>query len=503
MCQLFMKNISKSFDDVSVLKSVSFSVKAGEVHALLGVNGAGKSTLMKILAGDYQKDDGTIEISGKEVSLESPLDAKRHGIGVVVQEVDTALFPTLTVAENLAIDTYTSTGFKMSRVSWQSIKKQAKEILNDMNIELEVNKPVAQCSLSEKQMILIARAVAGNVRYLILDEPTAPLSEKETNTLFEIIKKLRDKGVGIIYISHRMPEIKKISDRFTVMRDGKLIITEKTETASTEQIIQQMLGKSLQQTERKRKVTSTNTLFEVKDITIPDTGKSISLTVQEGEIVGVAGLVGAGKSETARALFGAGEAKGSWFINGKRKKITSPYHALKQGLCLVPEERRKEGILTEHSVAHNLSLPSLQSFTRFGWLQLKKEAEYANRKIDELGVVTSSSTRLLKYLSGGNQQKVSIGKWISPDRNVYLFDEPTKGIDVKAKKEIFQLIQSLAEQGKGILYFTSELEELLHIADRILVMYDGEFTASFTGAEATHEKIMQVATGGMLSETNG
>ncbi|WP_257351498.1 sugar ABC transporter ATP-binding protein [Pseudalkalibacillus decolorationis] len=498
-----MKNISKSFDDVSVLKSVSFSVKAGEVHALLGVNGAGKSTLMKILAGDYQKDDGTIEISGKEVSLESPLDAKRHGIGVVVQEVDTALFPTLTVAENLAIDTYTSTGFKMSRVSWQSIKKQAKEILNDMNIELEVNKPVAQCSLSEKQMILIARAVAGNVRYLILDEPTAPLSEKETNTLFEIIKKLRDKGVGIIYISHRMPEIKKISDRFTVMRDGKLIITEKTETASTEQIIQQMLGKSLQQTERKRKVTSTNTLFEVKDITIPDTGKSISLTVQEGEIVGVAGLVGAGKSETARALFGAGEAKGSWFINGKRKKITSPYHALKQGLCLVPEERRKEGILTEHSVAHNLSLPSLQSFTRFGWLQLKKEAEYANRKIDELGVVTSSSTRLLKYLSGGNQQKVSIGKWISPDRNVYLFDEPTKGIDVKAKKEIFQLIQSLAEQGKGILYFTSELEELLHIADRILVMYDGEFTASFTGAEATHEKIMQVATGGMLSETNG
>ncbi|WP_408009895.1 sugar ABC transporter ATP-binding protein [Pseudalkalibacillus sp. A8] len=496
-----MRNIDKRFDKVDVLKDVTFSVNAGEVHALLGVNGAGKSTLMKILAGDYIKDGGTIEIDGKNISIDSPSDAKRHGIGIVVQEVDTALFPTLSVAENLIIDDFNS-GFKLSRLSWRAIRKQAETILSEMNISLDVNKPVAECSLSEKQMILIARAMAGNVRYLILDEPTAPLSENETETLFSLIERLREKGVGIIYISHRMPEIKTISDRFTVLRDGKLITTEETKDATIGQIIRQMLGKSLQNVKRQPKPISSNTLFEVKKLHVPDTGKEISLKVHEGEIVGIAGLVGAGKSETAKALFGAGGATGSWFLNGEERKIASPYDALKQGLCLVPEERRKEGIVTGHSVAHNLSLPSLKSFTKFGWLRLKKEKGFTKDKIAQLGIVTPSEESLLKNLSGGNQQKVAIGKWISPERNVFLFDEPTKGIDVNAKKEIFQLIDSLAGQGKGILYFTSETEELLLIADRILVIYDGEITASFTGTGAIRENIMQAATGGKISETN-
>ncbi|MCF6409829.1 sugar ABC transporter ATP-binding protein [Pseudalkalibacillus salsuginis] len=501
MSQLIMRNINKRFDKMEVLKNVTFSVKAGEVHALLGVNGAGKSTLMKILAGDYEKDGGTIEMDGKEIAIGSPSDAKRHGIGIVVQEVDTALFPTLSIAENLVIDDYTS-GFKLSRLSWRSIRKQAEAILTEMNILLDVNKQVADCSLSEKQMILIARAIAGNVRYLILDEPTAPLSENETETLFRLIKKLREKGVGIIYISHRMPEIKRISDRFTVLRDGKLITTEEIKNTTTGQIIRQMLGKSLQNVKRQPKPISPNTLLEVKKLHVPDTGKEITLKVHEGEIVGIAGLVGAGKSETAKALFGAGSAKGSWIINGKDRKIVSPYDALKHGLSLVPEERRKEGIVTGHSVAHNLSLPSLKSFTKFGWLQLKKEKVFSKDKIKQLGIVAPSEESLLKNLSGGNQQKVAIGKWISQDRNVFLFDEPTKGIDVNAKREIFQLIDLLAGQGKGIVYFTSEIEELLLIADRILVMYDGEITSSFTGAEATRENIMQAATGGKLSETN-
>ncbi|TLS38298.1 sugar ABC transporter ATP-binding protein [Pseudalkalibacillus caeni] len=496
MSKLEMKDICKSFDKTEVLKKVSLSVNSGEVHALLGVNGAGKSTLVKILAGDYEKNNGKILLSGKEISISSPADAKKHGIGIVVQEVDTALFPTLTVAENLAIDSYTN-GFKLSRLSWKPIKKRAKALLQEMNISIDVNKPVSECSLSEKQMILIARAVAGNVRYLILDEPTAPLSKKETQTLFTLIQDLKDKGVGIIYISHRMPEIKSISDRFTVMRDGNVIVTEETQKASTDQIIQHMLGRSLKNSERKTKDVSSKPVMKVSDLAVSETGKTIDLTVHEGEIVGIAGLVGAGKSETARALFGADEAKGKWFINGKEQKIRSPLHAIQSGICLVPEERRKEGVLVDRNVRENLSLPAIRSFTRLGWLLAKKEEQSARKGIQQLGVVTSSPNALVKHLSGGNQQKVAIGKWISPDRHVYMFDEPTKGIDVNAKKEVFQLIHSLAEQGKGVLYFTSEIDELLEIADRILVMYDGEIIATYSAREATQENIMQAATGGI------
>lgn len=498
---LKMKNINKSFGTVQVLKDVSFSVHAGEVHALLGVNGAGKSTLMKILSGDYEKDSGEIYINENEVKVNHPKDAKREGIGIVVQEVDTALIPSLSVAENVVLDTYTD-GAKLSYLSWKDRKNRAKEMLQNIDVNINVNKLVAECSLSEKQMILIARAVSSNVKYLILDEPTAPLSERETEKLFHVIERLKDNGVGIIYISHRMPEIKQITDKFTVMRDGEVIFSDLTKNVEVSEIIGHMLGRELRKTVRSTNAVQDGNAFEVTNLFVPTTNRMISLSVRKGEVLGVAGLVGAGKSETARAIFGADRTKGNWYVNGVKQKINSTHTAIQAGICFVPEERRKEGILVDFSVKENLSLPFLKIFSQWGWLRKSKESAFSEQQIHSLGIKTSSLDTKLKYLSGGNQQKVSIGKWSNDQAKVFLFDEPTKGIDVGAKKDVFQLVSDLAEEGKGIIYFTSEFDELLEIADRIIVMYDGEIVEILTNEEATREKLMQAATGGNSIEAS-
>ncbi|PPA69860.1 ABC transporter [Jeotgalibacillus proteolyticus] len=499
MSLLEVRKISKSFGQVQVLKDVDFSVKAGEVHALLGVNGAGKSTLVKILSGDYTKDTGKIQLNGEEVSFKNPAEAKKNGIAMVVQEVDTALISNLSVVENLTLDD-TLSGSPFGAVSWKKRKRKAVELLQRVNKKIDLNKLVSQCSLSEKQMILIARASAANASFIIFDEPTAPLSDSETKQLFEVIAGLKNEGIGMIYISHRMNEIKKIADRLTIMRDGKVVDVQKTEDLSVEEIISKMLGKTLKSADYTHRELGSKIAFEVKDVKVPETGSSFSLKVKEGEVVGIAGLVGAGKSETANALFGASRTKGSWLINGIEKRIHSPLDAIHAGISFVPEERRKSGILIDFSVKDNLSLPAIKSFSPYGWLQQNKERDSALAQMKELGISASSPLTLLKHLSGGNQQKVSIGKWLNRESSVFLFDEPTKGIDVGAKNDVFRLIASLAEEKKGIVYFTSEFDELLQIADRILVMYDGEIIEELTNAEASHEKIMQAATGGNTVE---
>ncbi|WP_347552047.1 sugar ABC transporter ATP-binding protein [Pseudalkalibacillus hwajinpoensis] len=500
MSKLAIQNVSKSFGNIPVLTDVSLTIQSGEVHALLGTNGAGKSTLMKIVCGDYTKDSGTISLNDKPLTIHAPADAKKAGIGMVVQEVDTALFPALTVAENIWADTVNQSPFAI-----HSSRKQNKKtisLLQSLGINLNPNQIVSDCSLSEKQLILIARAMAQKVHYLILDEPTAPLSSEETALLFTLIHKLKENGVGIIYISHRMPEIQEISDRFTILRDGKVHLTSNTTSISSDEIITHMIGSSLTKKEDRKWSATTRALFRAEQIQVPQTGRTIDLLLNEGEIIGIAGLVGAGKSETALSLFGAVPGtKGKWHINNKSYAFRSPVDAIKAGLCLVPEERRKEGILLDFSVSDNLTLPSLKRHSTW-FLNRKKEQDFSLKQIEQLSIKTPSPEEPLHHLSGGNQQKAAIGKWLFDDRKVFLFDEPTKGIDVKAKSEVLGLIRHLADEGKGILYFSSEIDELLDISDKILVMYDGEITATLTDKDMNHEAIMQAATGGQKYEIN-
>ncbi|OEH92393.1 hypothetical protein BFG57_16150 [Bacillus solimangrovi] len=502
MHMLEMRHISKSFAGNTVLNDISFSVQSGEVHALLGVNGAGKSTLMKILSGDYVKDRGDISINGELVDIHDPHSAKKAGIGIVVQEVDTALIPTLSVTENLILDDYVNQR-RFTFNSWSARKKRAREMLAAINVEIDVTKEISECTLSEKQMILIARAVAQQAHYLILDEPTAPLSEQERQKLFHVINQLKETGVSIIYISHHLSEIKQITDRLTILRDGNVIVTEQTDNIELGDIIHHMLGNQITQLIKPiRRETSSTPLFEVNDLFIPQTGTTINLTVNEGEIVGIAGLLGAGKTEIARTLFGSTPTSSpSCTVRGKKVSISSSYEAIKAGLCLIPEERRKEGILVDSSVRENLTLPSLQTFTSQFIVNRTKEEQFSEKQINRLKIKTPNSTTQLRYLSGGNQQKVSIGKWLNETSEVYLFDEPTKGIDIGAKKDVFKLVHELANEGKGILYFTSEFEELLEIADRILVLHHGELITSFARGEATHTSLMQAASGGVIDET--
>ncbi|MET3729031.1 simple sugar transport system ATP-binding protein [Fictibacillus halophilus] len=494
MTILSLTSIQKSFGEQIVLKGVDFTVKSGEVHALLGANGAGKSTLMKILSGDYERDGGVITLDEKELTLKTPAHAKEAGIEMVVQEVDTALVSSLSIAENVTINTFIS---GPAFFSWKKRYKLARELLNRVGLHLDPALPLSHCSLAEKQLVLIAKAISEDISFIILDEPTAALSTKEAQHLFSVLRELQKQDVGIIYISHRLPEIMELSTRVTVLKDGYVTLQKETSNCSSEEIVRAMLGNELVEllNDEEDRILG-DTLLEVTQFRVPSTGESVTLSVREGEIVGVAGLVGAGKTETARALFGADPSKDSLYIKGKKVRIPNPQKAISAGIGFVPEERRKEGILVDYNVVENLTLPVLKQFTKFGFIQRKQEKTEAEKWIKQLGIKTQKSSLLLNHLSGGNQQKASIGKWLLTDGDVFIFDEPTKGIDVGAKQDVFQCIKNLAANKKGVLYFTSEIQELLAFCDRILVMYDGKIAGELNKKEATTEKIMHYATGG-------
>lgn len=497
MAQLLdMQAIGKRFGNVTALENGQLALEKGEVHALLGVNGAGKSTMIKILSGVYGQDSGDIRLDGETVSLHSPKQAKEHGIYCVFQEVDTAIVSELTVAENILMDSFAAGGsFLLSK---QKINKQAKEALVQLQSEeISVTRKAGTLTLAEKQLVLIARALVHSAKIIIFDEPTAPLSLTESDKLFSVIRKLSAAGVGCVFISHRLPEVFEISDRITVMREGKWVNTFVTAESHAEGVIEAMLGEALSHELEYQPHPTGNSLLEVNGLSDGHKLQDISLSVKAGEIVGIVGLVGAGKTELAKALFGAANSvSGSVRIAGKQTRIKHPGDAIRAGMALIPEERRKEGLFVHETLRANASFPNLRKFSSGLFMNKASETKFAKEIIDKLKIKTGDTETPLLHLSGGNQQKVAIGKWMSLDSLLYLFDEPTKGVDIGAKVDIFKLIRELAGSGKGCLYFSSEIHEAIGISDRILVMCDGQIVKELSRQEATQERILLYASGG-------
>ncbi|PZD93522.1 sugar ABC transporter ATP-binding protein [Paenibacillus sambharensis] len=495
MALLSMSGITKSFAGVPALRSVDFELRSGEIHALLGANGAGKSTLMKVLSGAYSPDAGVIRIDDQAVQIRSPYDAKKHGIQCIYQEVDTALAAGLSVAENIMMDKISAGGAGL--LNWNKLRGEAERALAQVGADIPVRKPVEGLTLAEKQLVLLARLLTEEARIVIFDEPTAPLSLEEAERLFRVMQRLKSSGIGSVFITHRLPEVFRMSDRITVMRDGERVLTEAKDNTNADGIIQAMLGKTFAAEFPKTEAAIGEILLEAEGLTLGHKVRDVSFTARSGEIVAVVGLVGAGKTELSRVLFGADRPEsGTIRVKGKEAILREPVDAVQNGIVLVPEERRKQGILVQESVQRNISLPLLDALSSLGIVSLRKEKRLAEDVIQRLGIKTSSPGLAAAYLSGGNQQKVSIGKWLETGANVFLFDEPTKGVDIGAKSDIFSIIGELASRGKSIVYFTCEFAEAIGIADRLLVMYDGRLVKELSRAEATQELILLYASGG-------
>ena len=493
--RLEMRGISLAFSGFQALSRVNFTLTGGSVHALTGANGAGKSTLMAVLCGTHDHYEGEICINNQPVSIREPLDAKRLGIHLVQQEVDVALIPGLTIAENIMLDRLAQPGH---RFSWRTVRQQARQALSQLDVSLDVRRVIDSCSLAEKQQILLARALSHHCRFLILDEPTAPLDAHESERLFAVVKRLKQQGIGVVFISHRIHELKAICDTLTVLRDGKLIESGPMADLSGEAIVEKMLGHVLSDIyPPARPPHGGETLLRVEGLHDDALLKDISLHLRKGEILGIAGLAGAGKTELCKALFGASKsrvARGE--LNHQPWKPRDPADSVLRGLALVPEERRKEGIFIDEPVSMNLAVTADNSFSRWSLFGHRQAWRWAEEVIARIGVRSRGPGQVLRRLSGGNQQKVAIGKWLRNDASVLIFDEPTKGVDVKAKTDLFQLIDGLAREGKGVIYASGEFAELVGLCDRICVLWDGRIVAEIAGAEAREETLLYYSTGG-------
>lgn len=489
-----MEGIHKQFAGVHALKECRFELRAGEVHALIGENGAGKSTLMKVLTGVYKKDEGRIFYKGKEVQITDTRYAQHLGISMIHQELNLA--PDLTVAQNIFIGREPRKAFKLF-LDDKEMNKQAAILLQKMNLDIEPTMPISNLTVAKQQMVEIVKAISFESQVIIMDEPTAALSDTEIEELFTMIEKLRDRGVGIVYISHRMAELKRISDRITVMRDGSYIDTVSTEKTTIESIIAMMVGREIYHSISPEEYSgNTEIVLEASGIHRGTTLRDVSFQLRKGEILGIAGLVGAGRTELARALFGADEIdSGEIFIHGRKVKIRSPYHAVRHGLGYLSEDRKRFGCVLDMDVKANVTIASYQRFSRFGWMSNSHIDSASEEVVDSLKVKTPSINQQLRNLSGGNQQKVIIGKWLTKDCDIWIFDEPTRGIDVGAKSEIYKLLDSLAREGKSIIMISSELPEVLRLSHRILVMCEGRITGELVNdGSVTQETIMKFAT---------
>lgn len=488
---LQMNDIDKSFPGIQALDGVDLSVYSGEVHAIVGENGAGKSTLMKILAGLYLPDNGVIKIDDARVTLPDPIASRRQGIAMVYQELN--LVPDLSVAENIALGSMESRfGFHLRKETTQ----RAQKILQLFDARISPAAKVGTLSVSQQQLVEIAKAYAAEPRIMVLDEPTSSLSEHEAQALFHVINTLRAEGIAVIYISHRLREVLELADRVTVLRDGRLIEARTVEGLTSSAMIELMVGRELADVFPKREVEIGEVVLEAEGLTRAGEFQDIDFTVRAGEIVGFAGLVGAGRTEVARALFGLDKLdSGKIRINGNEVDTSSPKRAIAAGVAYVPEDRKRDGIIPALPIQHNITLGILRRIRRFGWIPRRAERRIARERVEEMRVSPPTIDNRVDALSGGNQQKVVIGKWLAAEPSVLLLDEPTRGVDVGAKADLHELIGELAAQGTAVLMISSELPEVLSVSDRIYVLCEGRITAEFSREEANESVIMHAATG--------
>ncbi len=495
-----MEGIGKSFSGVRVLDDVSFDLQPGEVHVLAGENGAGKTTLIKILSGAHADYEGEIRLGGRRVRFKSPQDAAANGISAIHQEM--ALVNSMTVLDNIFLGRERTRRF--SWMSYQTEKGLAQRLLGQFGIDVELNVSLSQYPLSVRQMIEIAKALVNEVRILIMDEPTSALSDQEVARLFELILRLKQKKCGVVYISHRLDEIFRISDRITILRDGRRVGTADARDLTPEELVRQMVGREIKQQFPERRPQLGPERLRVTDFSLPDpTGRkshvleNVSLDLRAGEILGIAGLRGSGKSELLNGLYGTygRDIQGNVILDNQPFRITSPRHSIERGLVLQTNDRKGTGLVMNMNVTRNISLPSLRDFSPRGWMNSKQEAESAKKQMRELDIRASSPSQEVGTLSGGNQQKVVLAKWLETKPRVLLLDEPTIGVDVGAKHEIYALMNELTSAGLSILLVTSELPELLAMSDRIVVLHRGRVQTLLPREQATQESVIRAAMG--------
>ena len=489
---LKMQGIQKYFSGVHALNAVNFELKSGEVHALMGENGAGKSTLIKVLCGIHKRDGGSIELFGEEVNFDNIAQSQAAGISVIHQELN--MMNHLTVAQNMFIGReFMNKGF----IDDKAMEQEAQALFDKMGVKIDPSVKLGDLTVGKQQMVEIAKAVSRDCKLLVLDEPTAALTLPEVEELFKIMREMKAKGIGMIYISHRMDEINRISDRVTVMRDGEYVGTVNTAEVTKDDIVKMMVGRVIM---GEQKTCSTcpadaPVLLEVKHMNAGKEVKDVSFTLRKGEILGFAGLMGAGRTEVARALYGADPRQtGEIYLNGKKVKIKTPEQAVKHGICYLSEDRKRFGLMLDKSVTDNSAIASVDDFIRVGIINDSKMRQLSAETNALLRTKTPSMEQLLKNLSGGNQQKVIIARWLMKNSDIFIFDEPTRGIDVGAKSEIYNLMEDLVKQGKSIIMISSELAEVLRMSDRIVVMCEGRKTGELDIKDANQENIMQLAT---------
>ena len=487
---LRMRGIRKSFPGVKALKGVDITLQAGEVLALLGENGAGKSTLIKVLGGAHQTDEGTIEISGQPASVATPQLSQASGIGIIYQEFN--LVPYLTVRENIFL------GQEPCRISFipkRDESAKARALFERIGVDIPIEAECRQLTVAQQQIVEIVKALAQDARIIVMDEPSAALSPRETKGLFRVIDELKSHGIGIIYISHRLDEIFEVADRVTILRDGEHIDTRPIADLTREKMIELMVGRSLEKEFPRRQASLGQARFEVTNLQHGSQVRGVSFNIRAGEVLGLTGLVGAGRTETARLIFGADRPEhGVIRLDGKPLKIKSPRDAIRQGICLLTEDRKTHGLVLCLTARENFGLPNLSQFASLGFIRQREESLCFARYVDQIQIKITNPEQITGTLSGGNQQKVVLAKWLQRNAEVIIFDEPTRGIDVGAKYEIYQLINQLAADGKAILMISSELPEVLGMSDRILVMNEGRITGEITDVpNTTQEDIMKLA----------
>jgi ABC-type sugar transport system ATPase subunit len=490
---LVLDSINKEFPGVKACTNVSFSLKRGEVHALVGENGAGKSTLMKILSGAYKKDSGTIWFDGSEVEINSPKEAENMGIATIYQEIN--LINRISIAENVFLGRAPQ---KNGIIQWGKLYRDAKALFNSFNVEMDVTKNVRDLSLAQQQIVEIFKAVSINAKVVIMDEPTSSLTDNETKVLFKIINNLRGKGISVIFITHRLDEVFTIADRLTVLRDGCLIGTRNVKEINKSELIKMMIGRELKQQFPKRDVKIGEEIFRVEHISDGKKIKDVSFSVRRGEILGFAGLVGAGRTDLMRLIFGADKrAKGKIYIDNSEVSIRNPKQAVLLRLGFLTENRKEEGLFLKLPVRNNIVAVAIDKIKSFKILDFGKEKEFCDKYIRELRINTPSIDQPVVFLSGGNQQKVVLAKWLLSDSEVIILDEPTRGIDVGAKREIFEIMNTLASEGKAVVFISSEMEEILGVSDRVIVMHEGKISGEVIKENFSEQVITQYAFGGI------